>query len=228
MQQLITVFGIALTLACYVFFRQLYLQYRNPLINVVVLSMTVIIAVLLLCGLTFEDYKQGEAIMTYLLGPATVALAVPLYKNRHLVRQYMWAILAGVGLGSIASMATALLIARLGGLPKEVIISLVPKSATIPFAAPIAQLLGGDPALATAFVVATGTFGALLGLPILTWLKIKNPVARGLAMGTVAHGQGTAMALTEGEQQGAMAGMAMGLAGVFTSLIAPILIPILI
>jgi len=82
--------------------------------------------------------------------------------------------------------------------------------------------------MATAFVVATGTFGALLGLPILTWLRIENPVARGLAMRTVAHGQGTAMALTEGEQQGAMAGMAMGLAGVFTSIIAPILIPLLI
>lgn len=228
MSQLTTAFVIALTLACYVFFRQLYLKFRSPFFNVVILSMPVIIAVLLLCGLSFEDYKQGAAIMSYLLGPTTVALAVPLYKNRHLIWRYKWAILAGVGLGSIGSIATAVFIARFGGMPKAVLASLAPKSATIPFAAPIAHLLGGDPALAVAFVVATGAFGAFLGLPILTWLRIKNPVARGLALGTVSHGMGIAMALTEGEQQGAMAGLAMGLAGVFTSLIAPILVPILI
>lgn len=228
MQQLTTVFVIALTLACYISSRQLYLKFRSPLLNVVILSMSAIIAVLLVCGLSFEDYKQGAAIMTYLLGPTTVALAVPLYKNRHLVMQYKWAILAGVGLGSISSIVTAVFIAKLGGMPKAVLVSLAPKSATIPFAAPIARMLGGDPALAVAFVVATGAFGSLFGLSILTWFRIKNPVARGLALGTVSHGLGIAMALTEGEQQGAMAGLAMGLAGVFTSIIAPILVPLLI
>lgn len=228
MQPLVTVLSIALTLACYIFFRRLYLKYRSPLVNVVVMGMGVIITVLLLCGLSFEDYKPAANIMTYLLGPATVALSVPLYRNRQLIGQYKWAILAGVGLGSIASMSIAVFIAELGGMPREVLVSLAPKSATIPFAAGAARALGGDPALASAFVAATGTFGSLLGLQLLTWFKIKAPLARGLALGTISHGQGTAMALTEGELAGAMAGMAMGLAGVFTSIVAPLLVPLLI
>jgi predicted murein hydrolase (TIGR00659 family) len=219
---------IVTTLAAYSMFRHLYLRYRNPLLNVVILSMIVIIAVLLIFGLSYDNYIPGVEIMTSLLGPATVALAVPLYRNRHLLKEYRLAMVIGVGLGSVMSMVVAILIGKFGGLPKEVIISLAPKSSTIPFAVGIAQLHGGDPALAAAFVVATGTFGSVVGLPLLTWFKIENPVARGLAMGTVSHGQGTAMALTEGEQQGAMAGMAMALAGVFASIIAPILIPLLL
>lgn len=225
---MITVFFIAFTVASYVFFRRLHMKYRSPLLNVVFLGAAAVIAVLLFCGVPYEDYKPGAAIMTYLLGPATVALAVPLYKNRHLIRQYRWAIMTGVGLATAASMATAMVIARLGGLTKVVVVSLAPKGATIPFAAPVAEMMGGDPALTAAFCVATATFGALCGLSALTRLGIRDPVARGLAMGTMFHGQGTAMALTEGEQQGAMAGMAMGLAGVFTALIAPLLIPLFV
>jgi predicted murein hydrolase (TIGR00659 family) len=227
-QQLITVFAIALTLASYVFFRRLYLRYRSPLLNVVFLSITAIIAVLVLGGLSYEDYRQGGDIMSYPLGPATVALAVPLYKSRHLIVRYKWAILAGTGLASAASMAMAMVFARLGGMSEEVAVSLAPKGVTIPFAAPVAAMMGGNPALAAAFCVATATFGALFGLALLTRLGIKEPVARGLAMGTMFHGQGTAMALTEGERQGAMAGMAMGLAGVFTAILAPLLIPLLL
>jgi putative effector of murein hydrolase len=160
-------------------------------------------------------------IMTYFLGPATVALAVPVYKNRHLLKQYAVSIAAGVIFGSLLSMATAMLIAKWGGLSAIVIASIAPKSATIPFAVEVARLAGGDPSLAAAFVVATGTFGSVFGLILLNKFAVCDPSVRGLAMGMVCHGQGVAMSLTEGEQQGSMAGVSMALTGVFTALVAP-------
>ena len=125
-------------------------------------------------------------------------------------------------------MASVLFITQIGGLSREIIVSIIPKSSTVPFAVEVAALAGGNPALAVAFVVATGTFGSVIGLSLLSRFKIYNPVARGLAMGTVSHGQGTAMALLEGEQQGAMAGVAMALAGIFTSVLAPVLIALFV
>ena len=119
-------------------------------------------------------------------------------------------------------------IGKLGGLTPEIIASLAPKSATIPIAVESARIEGGNPALAVAFVVATGTFGSVLGLELLNRFRISNPVARGLAMGTVSHGQGTAMAFTEGEQQGAMAGVAMALAGVLTALVVPVVLTMMV
>jgi len=204
------------------------MRYGSPLLNVVLLSATLIIVTLLACKIPYESYIPGQEIMTVLLGPATVALAVPLYKNRHLLKEYSLPIIVGICIGSLVSLVSAMLIAQFGGLAREIVLSIAPKSVTIPFAVGIAQIAGGEPALAAAFVVATGTFGAVLGPSLLTRFKINNPVARGLALGTAAHGQGVGMALMEGEEQGSMAGVAMALAGVFTSVVAPILIPLIL
>lgn len=228
MPGLVTVFVIIVTIAAYLLSRYLYFRYNNPLINIVLLSTSLIIAVLVVCKIPYQDYAPGQEIMTFLLGPATVALAVPLYRNRHLLKQYGLAICFGVGSGTIVSIMSVLLITQAGGLPREVVISIIPKSSTIPFAAEVTRLAGGDPALAAAFVVATGTFGSVMGLTLLTWFKVNHAVARGLAMGTVSHGQGTAMAFLEGQQQGSMAGVAMGLAGVLTSVLAPVIIALFV
>lgn len=228
MQPFIIVFTIIITISAYLSCRYLYFKFHNPLFNVVLLSTFLIIAVLKFCKMPYEAYVPGQNIMTFLLGPATVALAVPLYRNKHLLKQYGVAIITSVTAGTVASMTIALFITRLGGLPREVVISIIPKSSTIPFAVEVARIAGGEPALAAAFVVATGTFGSITGLTLLNWFKITNPVARGLAMGTVCHGQGTAMALIEGEKQGSMAGVAMALAGVFTSAAAPLLISLFV
>lgn len=224
MQLMISTAFILLTVILYLVSRYLYFRYNNPLINIVLVSAAVIIAILVICKIPYAAYTPAKDVMTFLLGPATVSLAVPLYRNRHLLKQYGAAIFWGVGLGTAVSMATVLLITKAGGLSREIIVSIIPKSSTIPFAVEVAAMAGGNSALAVAFVVATGTFGSVIGLTLLTWFKIHDPVARGLAMGTVSHGQGTAMALLEGEQQGSMAGLAMGLAGVFTSLFAPLFV----
>jgi len=228
MPGLITIFLIIITISAYLFSRFLYFKYQNPFVNIVLLSTSMVIAILVLGDIPYQAYVPGQDIMTLLLGPATVGLAVPLYRNRHLLRQYGLAICLGVGVGTVISMMTVLLITQAGGLPREVIISIIPKSSSTPFAIEIARMSGGDPALSAVFVIVTGTFVSILGLPLLTRFKITHAVARGSAMGTVAHGQGTAMALLEGGQQGSMSGVAMGLAGVFTSVLTPVMVVLLL
>ncbi|MBI4805090.1 MAG: LrgB family protein [Desulfovibrio sp.] len=218
---------IWLTVCAYWVLRRLSLRYPHPLLNVVVLSSVLVALVLIVLDVPYSDYAPARDIMTFLLGPATVGLAVPLYRHRGLLKIYALPIVASVALGAFTAMALAGGIARLGGMPREVVMSILPKGVSIPFAVEIARLYDGIPPLAAAFVVATGTLGSLMGALFLTRMKIKNPVARGLALGTVSHAQGTAAALLEGEEQGSMAGLAMILAGVFTALFAPVAVLLL-
>jgi predicted murein hydrolase (TIGR00659 family) len=217
-----TLFCIALTLAAYLGMRKLYLRYRHPLLNVVALGAGLVITVLVALRIPYSDYAPAKNIMSFLLGPATVGLAVPLYRHRELLRRHGASLVGSVALGAFVVMLSAALIAKLGGLPRDVVMSILPKGVTIPFAVEIAAIYGGIPPLATAFVVATGTLGSLMGGWLMNLARIKDPVARGLALGTVSHGQGTATALMEGELQGAMAGLAMILAGIFTAGFAPL------
>ncbi|MFZ5426482.1 MAG: LrgB family protein [Thermodesulfobacteriota bacterium] len=210
------------TLCVYVLVRKVYLRYNHPLLNVVVLSSAAVIVLLLSLDLSFKDYVPAKDVMTFLLGPATVGLAVPLYRNRHLLRVYALPILASVCLGAMTAMLSAGFIASYAGLPRDIVMSIMPKGVSIPFAVEIARMYGGEPPLAVAFVVATGTLGSLIGASFLTKTGIVNPVARGLSLGTVSHAQGTAAALMEGQEQGSMAGLAMILAGIFTALFAPV------
>jgi putative effector of murein hydrolase len=166
--------------------------------------------------------------MTWLLGPATVALALPLYNNRRLLRQFALPLSLGLMAGTGTTMAVALWSGHAAGLEPTLLRSLAPKSVTAPIAIDIAALTGGDPALAVAFVVTTGMLGSMVGPLFLSRLGISHPVARGVALGTTAHGQGTAIALLEGETQGAMAGISMALAAVWTACIAPFCIPFLL
>jgi predicted murein hydrolase (TIGR00659 family) len=218
---------ICLTVCAYGLLRRLSLRYPHPLLNVVVLSSALVALVLIALDMPYSDYAPARDIMTFLLGPATVGLAVPLYRNRGLLRIYALPIVISVALGALTAMALAGGIARLGGMPREVVMSILPKGVSIPFAVEIARLYDGIPPLAAAFVVATGTLGSLVGASFLTRVGIRNPVARGLALGTVSHAQGTATALMEGEEQGSMAGLAMILAGVFTAVFAPLAVLLL-
>jgi predicted murein hydrolase (TIGR00659 family) len=220
-----TAFTVILTVALYVLSRKIYLKTQNALLAPLLLSTAAIIIILHYSGITFEEYKPGKDIMTFLLGPATVGLALPLYLNRSVLRESFVPILAGIACGSTATLTTAVVLARLGGLDSLIVASIATKSITAPIAIEVARIIGGDPAIAVAFVVFTGTLGSMIGAGFLSLCKINNPVARGLAMGVTAHGQGTATILHEGQTQGAMAGVAMALAAVFTSFIAPWYIP---
>lgn len=219
---------VLVTLAAYLVTRRIFMAYKYPLLNPVFLSTVAIIAALRSGGFTLEEYQPAKEAMTFLLGPATVALALPLYNNRAVLRNHALPILAGICAGTLATIAAALVAGRLLGLAKGVLLSLAPKSVTVPIAVEITRMAGGEPALTAAFVVATGMIGSILGPATLSLLRVGNPVARGLALGTISHGQGTAAALHESETAGAMSGVAMAMAAILTALVAPYYLPLLL
>lgn len=217
---------VLLTLGAYLATRSIFLIYKHPLLNPVFLSTVIIISVLKGGGFTLAEYQPAKEAMTFLLGPATVALALPLYNNRRVLVANAFPVLAGVFAGSLTTIAAALVTGRLLHLDGALLLSLGPKSVTVPIAVEITRIAGGEAPLTAAFVVATGMIGSILGPATLTRLQVKHPVARGLALGTVSHGQGTAVALLESETAGAMSGVAMAIAAVFTALIAPYYLPL--
>ncbi|QWV94767.1 LrgB family protein [Geomonas oryzisoli] len=226
MNQLLFALFVLVTLGAYLATRWLFLTYRNPLLNPVFLSTVALIALLQATGLTLEDYRPAKDFMTFLLGPATVALALPLYHNRQVLKRHALPVLSGVAAGSLTTMAAALAAGRLLQLDRGVLLSLGPKSVTVPIAVEISRLTGGEASLTAAFVVATGMIGSIAGPALLSLCRVQSPVARGLALGTVSHGQGTAVALLENETAGAMGGVAMAIAAVFTALVAPYYLPL--
>jgi putative effector of murein hydrolase len=223
----VTWFSIAVTLGAYALSRVVARRYPSPFTTPVFFSTALIIAVLLSAGVRVGDYEPAKQVMVYLLGPATVSLAVPLYKNRRTLLTNTLPALAGLVVGSLATLATAVVVARLLGLPDVIRASISIKSVTAPIAIELAPIVQGSPTLTAVFVIATGMIGAMLGPSLMTVIGIHDPLARGLALGTISHGQGTAQAVVEGELQGAAAGIAMGCAAVFTSVVAPVLVPLL-
>lgn len=217
-------FGTALTLAVYAMAQALYRRSGSIWLNPVLVSIAVIIGVLIVSGIPYRDYARGGDLILFFLGPAVVALAVPLYQRRGELWQRKGPILAGTVAGSLASIASACGIAWLLGGSRDVILSLAPKSVTTPIAIGIAERIGGIPALTAPLVVLTGCLGAVCGAEFCHKAGIRNPVATGLAVGTAAHGIGTARMLEIDRLAGAVSGLAIGLNGLVTTFLLPLLI----
>jgi predicted murein hydrolase (TIGR00659 family) len=213
-----------LSLVIYIAARRLYRRFQNPLLAPVLVTALVIIALLLLTDTSYETYMEGGRMISYFLGPSVVALGIPLYRNLRELRDVAPAIIVSVTIGAVAGVLGAVLPALVMGAPELLVRSLAPKSVTTPIAISLAERIGGDPGLATTFVVATGIFGAVLGPVILRLARVTNPTAWGLAMGTAAHGIGTSLALEKGHVQGASAGLAICLCGITTSAVTPTLV----
>ncbi|WP_137701360.1 LrgB family protein [Marimonas lutisalis] len=196
---------------------------RNPLLNPVLGAVLIVVAVLWATGTDYGTYFEGAQFVHFLLGPATVALAVPLYRQLHRVRQSALAIVASLLTGSFVAMISAVLLVRVMGGAEEIMISIAPKSVTAPVAMGIAEQLGGVPSLTAVLVIVTGIFGAMFGPMILTVAGVRDWSARGLAIGTASHGIGTARALQVNETAGAFAGLAMGLNALATAILLPVL-----
>jgi predicted murein hydrolase (TIGR00659 family) len=224
----VTGLGIALTVGAYSLSLSARKRYPSPLTTPVLFSTPIIMVVLLATGTSFADYQPAKNIMTFLLGPATVALAIPLYKNRQTFFRNLVPAGAGLLAGSLGTMIAAGLIARKFGFTPELVSSITIKSATVPIAVEVAKIIHGNPTVTAALVVITGMIGASLGPWLMDRLAITNPISRGLALGAISHGQGTAQAATENELSGAIAGVAMGLGAVCTSLAAPWIVPVLL
>lgn len=192
---------------------------NHPLANVVVITAAFVVALLLVTGTTYQTYFEGAQFVHFMLGPATVALAIPLWRNLALVRRSLIPMAAALVAGSLTAAASTVTIAWAFGAPTEVLASLAPKSATAPIAMELSKSLGGIPALTAVLVVLTGIIGAVVVTPLMNALKIKNFAARGFAAGVASHGIGTARAFQVSEVAGTFAGIAMGLNGALTSVL---------
>ncbi len=216
-------FGVALTLLVYLLAQHLYRRVGSVLVNPVLVSIVTIILLLKGSGVEYRDYARGGDIILFLLGPSVVALAVPLYQRREEIWQRKRLILIGIFAGSLASIFSACGLAWVLGGSREVILSLAPKSVTTPIAISIVEKIGGIAPLTAALVVLTGCLGAICGPEFCRRIGITSPVATGLAMGTAAHGIGTARMLEVDRLGGAVAGLAIGLNGLMTTFLLPIL-----
>ena len=196
----------------------------TPLLHPVTLSIAMLIALLLLVDMDYRAYFEGAQFIHFLLGPATVALAIPLYDHRERVRRLLWPLLLACGAGIVTAVASTLGLAMLLGARTETLLSLAPRSVTSPIAMGIAEQIGGIPSLAAGLVLLTGSVGCALGPWIFRLLRIKDPVVQGFTLGLAAHGFGTAHAFARlGAVAGAFSGLAMGLTGLLTAFLLPLI-----
>ncbi|SJZ94195.1 LrgB family protein [Consotaella salsifontis] len=216
--------SLSLTLVAYVAALALYrFSHQFALFHPLLVSILVIVAVLMATGTSYDTYFKGAQFVHFLLGPATVALAVPLYRQWDRIKRRALAICVSLFLGSVTAIASTLAIAALLGSDREIITSLAPKSVTTPVAMGIVEKLGGLPSLAAVFVLITGVLGATAGPFVLTLVGVTDERARGFGLGTASHGLGTARALQEGEAAGAFSGLAMGLNALLTAILLPLI-----
>lgn len=221
------VFGIGISLLTFYAGGLLYKKTGSPLMNPLVISMVMIIILLLGFHISFEDYNRGGQFISFFLGPATVILAVPLYKKISLLKENVVPILAGISIGSAAGIVSIIVMCKMFGLDELVSISMIPKSVTTPIGIEISSQLGGLPSITVAAIVFTGIAGVLLGPIVCKLFRIDDKVAVGVAIGTSSHALGTTKAVELGETEGAMSGLAIGIAGLITVFLAPILAKLL-
>jgi len=215
---------LTFTITSFVFARLVYRKLGRPaLLNPVLITVLVIVALLTWTNTSYEAYFEGAQFVHFLLGPATVALAIPLYRQITLVKRYPFALTVSIVSGSLAAMISAVLIAKLGDVGEQTLISIAPKSATTPVAMGIAEQLGGLPSLTAVLVILTGIVGAAMGPWLLDKLQVTDSVAQGLAMGLASHGLGTGRAVFMSEVAAAFAGLAMGLNALVTAVLLPLL-----
>jgi len=217
--------GLTLTLLAYQLAYWIYRRaHFNPLLNPVLLAILMLVAALTLTGTPYATYFDGAQFVHFLLGPATVALAVPLYLQFGKLKKLALPLVVALLAGSLTAIVSAVGIAWLLGASETTLLSLAPKSVTTPIAMGIAEKLGGIPSLAAVLVMLTGVSGAVMAKYVLNALRITDHGVRGFAVGIAAHGIGTARAFQISEQAGAFAGLGMGMNGLMTAILAPLLL----
>lgn len=217
--------GLTVTLVAYLAAYRLYvLANQNPLLNPVITAILMLIAFLKLTGTSYEDYFAGGQFVHFLLGPATVALAVPLYQQFSRLRAVLVPVVVALLIGVVVGAVSSITIAWLFGASPETQLSLAPKSVTAPVAMGISEQIGGIPSLTAVLVVVTGILGALMGTRLFALLRIRDDRVKGIAMGVAAHGIGTARAFHVSPVMGAFSGLAMALSAFATSALLPWLV----
>ncbi|MBC5630113.1 LrgB family protein [Clostridium sp. NSJ-6] len=220
-------FGIVISLIAFELGKIIYNKTKLPIFNPLLTSIIIVIVILKIFNIDFELYNKGGQFINMFLGPATVILAVPLYKQLLLLKKNFVPIIIGISIGSVVSVISVILLSTVFNLDKEIIISLIPKSVTTPIGVEISNSLGGITGITVMAVILTGITGAIIAPTVCKIFKINNPVARGIGIGTASHAVGTSKALEIGETEGAMSSLAIGIAGLITVVVAPICLDIL-
>ncbi len=221
-------FGISLTVVLYAVSEIVTERLRLRVIPPILLACPAIIAVIALCpGVEYKHYALGADFINFLLGPATIALALPLYKNRAIIKKHAPIILSGVTLATLTAILAVYFCGKASGVSEPVLLSLVPKSVTTPIAIEVAQTIGGIPAITTAAVICSGMLGAAFNHRLLKLFGIRSDLSAGLAIGASSHGIGTSACASVSALQLAVGGTAIALTGIATSILAPLLLPLL-
>ena len=209
-------FGAAVSLVAYEIGLLLKKKFKLAIFNPLLIAILCVMAVLMILDVDYETYNEGGKYISYLLTPATVCLAVPLYRQISLLRKNLKAVIAGILSGVLASMVSVLILAKLFGLSHEEYVTLLPKSITTAIGMGVSDELGGIVTITVAVIIITGVLGNMIAEVVCKVAKIEEPIAKGLALGTSAHAIGTAKAMEMGEVEGAMSSLAIAVAGLVT------------
>ncbi len=216
--------SLFVTFGIYLLSQRLYRHCGYALLSPLLICPTVLVSLLLVFHISYTTYSEGGQFLSLMLQPATVALAVPIYKYRSLVKTYIWEIMIGITAGAVVAIVTSMGFASFLGLSPQLIHSLAPRSITTPIAMNISQMLGGNPAMTAVFVIITGLVGGIV-IPLMFKIPwIENPITKGMMLGAGAHGTGTAKAYELGSIEGAIASLAMTFMAIITTFIAPQLV----
>lgn len=220
---LLSVGFIILTVTVYFTLNILYVKFRQPFLVPLLTTTIVIILILLLLDVSYDTYMLGGMWIDKLVGPAIVALAIPLYKQKDLLKQHIYPILSGVLVGGFAGMITGLIMAKGAGFSKELVFSVLPKSITTPIAMQIAEQIGGIESLAAVFVMIAGVTGVIFSEYLFKIFKLDSTLGRGIGLGVATHGIGIAKAIEYGEEEASISSVAMSLSAIYGSLLGPII-----
>lgn len=220
-------FGIVLSLLAFEIGCVVQQKLKLPIFNPIIVATSIIILFLLKLNISIQDYNRGADFISFFLGPATVVLAVPLYKQLPLLKSNSKAIISGVLVGCTISIISVVMLSKLFGLDFAVWISIVPKSITTPIGIELSKQIGGIPALTVVTIIIAGNLGYAFAPFVCRIFGIKDSVAVGVSIGTSSHALGTTKAMELGDVEGAMSGLSIGLAGVFTVILAPIILKLL-
>lgn len=215
-------FGVFISIAGYETGLFLKKKFKTPIFNPLLISIAFVIIALLILGVDYDSYNSGAVYISYLLTPATVCLAVPLYEQFSLLKKNWRAIITGIMSGVLTSLVSVLLLAAVFGLTHEEYVTLLPKSITTAIGMELSGEFGGIVTISVAVIVVTGIFGNVTAELICRLFRIKEPVAKGIAIGTASHAVGTAKAMEIGREEGAMSSLAIAVAGVLTAVVMPL------
>jgi len=222
-----SLFYVFITIIAYEIGLFIYRKTKISLLNPYLISVVLIILFLSKTNISLELYNKGGNLISFFLAPATVILAVPLYKQLELLKANVFPVIAGVFVGCVASVVSVCFLSKLMKLSLPVILSLVPKSITTPIGIELSKQINGIPSITVSTILITGIVGAVFGPSICKFFRITDRIAVGIAFGTSSHAIGTTKAMELGEVEGAMSGLSIGIAGVITVLITPLILKFL-